>query len=71
MTAQEFSEWMDATGCRFAADIVEKIGLSRNLAQRILSDVKDGKDVEIKPTVALAMSAAAAGLEPWKGKTNE
>jgi hypothetical protein len=71
MASIEFSEWMDATGCRYVADIVENNGLSGNLALRIFSDVKDGKDVEIKPPVVLAMSAATAGQDPWKGKTNE
>ncbi|MBY6239788.1 hypothetical protein [Methylosinus sp. Sm6] len=65
MTAQEFLHWMEAVGARFAADIVERIGVNRNTAQEWLALAKDGRDVSIKRSIALAMSASAAGLSPW------
>ena len=65
MTAQDFLAWMDAAKARFAADIVRMIGVNRNTAQRWVAAAEAGEDLDIKPTVALAMSAAVAGLQPW------
>jgi hypothetical protein len=65
MQAQDFLAWMDAVGARFAADVVEKLGISRNTAQEWLALAKDGQDVPVKRVVALAMSAVAQGLKPW------
>lgn len=65
MKAQDFLAWMDAVGARFAADMVEKIGINRNTAQEWLALAKDGHDVPVKRSVALAMSAVAQGLKPW------
>lgn len=66
MRAQDFQNWMDITGCLTASEVAFKLGIHRNSAQKIVSDIKLGEDVEIKRTVALAMAALAQGLEPWK-----
>lgn len=65
MEARDFLRWMEAVGARFAADVVEKIDVNRNTAQQWLALAKEGRDVPVKRTVALAMSAAVHGLEPW------
>lgn len=65
MRAQEFNEWACKTGIRSAADMVRATGMSRNLAQEIYKAAAEGRDVEIKRSLALAMSAIAAGLKPW------
>ncbi|MBR9652248.1 hypothetical protein [Thalassovita aquimarina] len=48
MKAEDFDRWMKATETRYAADLTRKLGLSRNLAQRLLVDVKEGKDIKLK-----------------------
>ncbi len=68
MTGPDFLEWMDVAGCKNAADIVRTLGVGRNQAQSWLADAKEGKAVSVKPTVALAMSAVAAPLDPWPHK---
>jgi len=65
MTSQEFLEWMETMGFTKAAQIVTCLTVSRNHAQRWVRDAQAGLDVDIKPTVALAMSAAVHGLPPW------
>jgi hypothetical protein len=65
MRARDFLAWMETVGARFAADVVEKIGVNRNTAQEWLALAKDGQDVPVKRSVALAMSAVAQGLKPW------
>lgn len=65
MKAQDFRDWMDATGNQKAIEVADSLGLSRNVAQRIVADVKAGEDIEVKRTVQLAMSAVAQKLKPW------
>lgn len=65
MKAQVFLDWMTTTGCRTAADVSERLGLSRNIAQTMVATAKAGQDVETKQYVALAMTALANGLRPW------
>lgn len=70
MKAQDFLDWAEKTGNRFAADMVRETGMSRNDAQKLYRAAKSGEDVEIRRQLALAMSAIAAGLGPW-GETGE
>ena len=56
---------MKHTGCRSAADVVRHLGVGRNHAQGMVAAAEAGADVEIKRTVALAMTAIANGLRPW------
>ena len=65
MKAQAFTDWMQATGHKTAGSVGEALGLSRNIAQRIVADAKSGADLDLKKTVELAMSAVAQGLKPW------
>lgn len=65
MPGQEFMRWCDIVGVRFAADIVDRLGVHRNTAQTWLAQARNGDDVPIKPPIAYAMSAIAAGLKPW------
>jgi hypothetical protein len=65
MKAQDFLDWADKTGNRHAADLVRETGMSRNDAQKLYRAAKAGEDLEIRQTLALAMSAIAAGLKPW------
>lgn len=74
MTSQEFLDWMGKIGIHKAVEIKSAIGVSRNTAQMFLKHAKAGDDVPINQTVALAMSARAAGLPAWgtrKGKDND
>lgn len=57
--------WMDAVGARYGVEVMEILGLSRNTATQMVTAAKAGEDVEVKRTVALAMSAAAQKLKPW------
>ena len=68
MKAQKFIDWMETVGISKAADIVRLLGISRNHAQIMVKTAKAGNDVEIKLSLALAMSAVANGLEPWAGE---
>lgn len=65
MTAQDFLSWMAV--CRFttAKEVGEALGWGRNAAARHVADAKAGRDVDVPPYVALAMSAVAQGLKPW------
>ncbi len=65
MTSEDFKSWMNETGIRRASQIVALLGVARNSAQIWVNDAKAGRDVKIKPTVALAMSAVAAGIPAW------
>ena len=65
MKSQVFLDWMGAVGARFAVDVAEILGLSRVTATNLVSAAKAGHDVEVKKTVALAMSATAQRLKPW------
>ena len=65
MKAEQFIDWMQKTGCRSAADIVRCLDLGRNSAQVMVASAEAGEDIELKRTVALAMSAVANGLRPW------
>lgn len=65
MQAQDFKRWMQQTGCRSAADVVRHLGIGRNQAQEMVSASEAGCELEIKRTVALAMTAIANGLRPW------
>jgi hypothetical protein len=65
MRAQDFLAWMDAVQARFAADVSASIGVNRNTAQEWLALARDGNDVPVKRTIALAMTAAALGALPW------
>lgn len=65
MTAQEFLNWMETVGFHKAVQVSDALGISRNNAQEIVADVKAGRDIKVKRTVALAMSAIAQGLKPW------
>lgn len=57
--------WRNATGCRFAERFVDAVGVSRGTAQGYYRAAKDGRDVPISKSIALAMAAVAAGLRPW------
>jgi len=65
MEARDFLRWMQAVNARFAADISERLDINRNTAQQWLALAKEGKDVPVKRTIALAMSAVAQGLKAW------
>lgn len=65
MKAQQFQEWMHRTGCRSAADVVRLLDIGRNTAQAMVAEAEAGQDLQIKRTVALAMTAVANGLRPW------
>lgn len=65
MKAQDFLSWMDAVGARFGTDVMDILGLSRNTATQLVTAAKAGQDLDIKRTVALAMSATAQKLRPW------
>lgn len=65
MTAQDFLRWMETVKIRYAADIVTLLDVNRNTAAQWLALARDGQDVPVKRTVALAMSAVAQGLKPW------
>lgn len=65
MRAQDFLDWMDAVGAKTAADVRKCLGLSRGSAEKYVGDAKAGNPVDIKETVALAMSAVAIKLAPW------
>lgn len=65
MTAQEFQDWMDEAGIRYAADIVRAVGCARTSAEVMMRQAAAGEDVPVKRSMALAMAAVAAGLRPW------
>lgn len=65
MKAQDFRSWMNAVGATYGTDVMEILGLSRNVATQLVTAAKAGQDVEVKRTVALAMSATAQRLKPW------
>ncbi len=65
MKAKEFREWMQRTGCRSAVDVVRHLGIGRNQAQDMVAAAEGGADIDVKRTVALAMTAIANGLRPW------
>src|SRR5579871_6180322 len=69
MQAQEFLTWAEKVGVRFASDLVDKLGINRNTAQRIWKEVKAGGEVEVGRPLALAMAAVAAGAPPWNSRT--
>ncbi|MDO5620235.1 MAG: hypothetical protein Q4G24_02055 [Paracoccus sp. (in: a-proteobacteria)] len=62
MTAQDFLDWMAHEHCRTAADIVRTLKCGRTQAERWVSAARAGQDVEVKRTVALAMTAIALSL---------
>ena len=64
MKAQDFLDWMDAVNISKAVKIVRLLGVSRNMAQLWVANAQDGKDVEIKRTVALTMRATAKNQKP-------
>ncbi len=61
MKPQQFMEWRNATGCRFAERFVDAVGVSRGTAQGYYRAAKAGKEVPISKSIALAMAAVAAG----------
>ncbi|MCI5087132.1 MAG: hypothetical protein MRY67_14520 [Rhodovulum sp.] len=65
MTAKDFLAWMEQTGHASGADITRSLGLGRNQAQTLVARARAGEDVQIKPAIALAMTAIANGLRPW------
>lgn len=65
MKAQDFLVWMDAAGCKTALDVSRTLGLARETGRKIVESARAGKDLEIKHTVELAMSAVAMRLSPW------
>ncbi len=71
MKPQHFMAWRHATGCRFAERFVDAVGVSRGTAQAYFRAAKAGRDVPISKSVALAMAAVAAGLEPWGQQADE
>lgn len=65
MKAQDFLNWMAATGTKTGKEVSERVGLHRTTAQDLVALAKSGEDLPIKRTVALAMTAVAQGLKPW------
>lgn len=65
MTSQQFLAWMEHSGCNNAVAVGEALGLARETARKMVAEAKAGKDVPIKRSVALAMTALANGLRPW------
>ena len=65
MKAQQFQEWMHRTGCRSAADVVRLLDIGRNTAQAMVAEAEAGQELQVKRTVALAMTAVANCLRPW------
>lgn len=61
---------MDAAKCRNAADIIRTLGTARGTTEAWVANARDGKPVDIKRAVALAMTAAAHGLPPWPDEGN-
>lgn len=68
MQAQDFLDWMEAMGFRKATQVADALDMSRNLAQRWVKSAQAGDDLEIKRSVALAMSALEQNLKPWSEK---
>ena len=64
---------MEIVGCKTAADIAAHLGIHRNSAQKMRAEIRAGREIEVKQTVALAMSAVAALLPAWgeKGESDE
>lgn len=65
MTGLDFITWMDHAGCESAADIVRKLGVSRNRAQEWVVAARCGSNIIVKRSVALAMTATAIPVAPW------
>ena len=65
MKAQDFLAWMDATGNANAVAVHKSLHIARETARVMVEAARDGRDVSVKPTVALAMTALAQGLKPW------
>lgn len=65
MKAQDFQAWMERMGIRFGADVERLLGVGRNQAVAWVTTAGLGKDVPIKKSVALAMTALANDLKPW------
>jgi hypothetical protein len=65
MKAQDFLAWMGAVNARYAADVIELLDVSRNTAREWVAAAKEGRDVPVKRSIALAMSEVAQGLKPW------
>ncbi len=65
MKADDFLNWMEKAKCSSAIDVVRVLGVGRNQAQQWVASAKAGDDVEVKLTVALAMSARAHQLNRW------
>ena len=68
MKAQDFLDWCDAMGIKTAGDAAEALGASRNTTQPWFVAAKDGLDVPVKKTTALAMSALYHRLDEWREK---
>ena len=65
MKAQDFLAWMDATGNSTAIAVCDTLGIARETGRKMVAEAKAGRDVPVKRTVALAMTAAANDLRPW------
>lgn len=65
MKAQDFFAWTDATGLTNARQVYEALDASRNTVQQWFKDAEEGKDVKIKRSTALAMTAIHMNLMPW------
>lgn len=71
MKAHDFQNWMNEMGFKYAADIVRCLGVSRNHAQQQIVTTQAGEPLTIKKSLAMAMSAAQAGLMPWPEQKDE
>lgn len=65
MKSQDFLDWMDRCGIKYATDVAAKLGLARETARKMVEAARAGHDVPVKRTVALAMTAIANSLRPW------
>lgn len=68
MEAQDFLDWMDKLNIRKASEIVAILGIGRNQAQTYVTSARAGKSLDLKHTIALAMTAAAHDFPAWGEK---
>ena len=66
MKAQEFQSWCSAMKLETAGDSAQELGAARNTGQIWFALAREGKDVPIKRTTALVMSALYHRLDEWR-----